>query len=591
MDGSISGVTLIGGLKLDGVKLAGANSLVGSGLPTKILGADDNTSSAQSLLNSNVSISSVDFSPSYTVQPLSYVAPISIDQPSVSVTLSEPPPALYEPVPTQERTRLSVPGDNPLEHEAARTLDRFNDPSRWASNTISLGMLMESELTSYSQHAERSIASTAFELGDLNLKDRTTSDVTQQAELTLRLTTRDGDQVDFSFSLESGSATLKTGEQYGYQEVIIDFNVEGELSRSEREAIVEFSKQLSNFAQGFFVNPDNGPDLSALKLFENDLLASIDLSLKGQDANLTLSVSETDESRKINVDWVTNESKWASGELAGRAKNSLQMLVDKHGATGGSNVQQDLALTQQQAIIEESLGEARASGQQKNHISDAFAAIHQDLSFYPAIGKADMVTGLADYQMSFQGSVELPMQSTDVLDNPVDNSARELRNNENSRLTEGVEKFNLSQDTSVNTVAGNTLVRQQQDLELQASFFTPLAHLEDPDFKHQSFIHHSINNESSIVSEQRFEGPELISATVVQQQEKSHVRAEYNEGKLISRTPTESSASKIIEATELLLRGEKLTHEALNDKNAKGQDAKLNLKLLDELFFSKAFDH
>jgi|GEM_PF-3991084 len=492
MDGSISGVTLIGGLKLDGVKLVGANSLENSGLPTKILSADDDAAStARRLLNadnsrqinhpgslntSNITISSVEYSPSYTVQPFSTVTPssgvtpISIDQPSVRAPLMAEPPALYEPMPTQERTRLSVPDDTRLGHEATRSLDRFNDPTRWASNTISLGMLMDTELTSYSQHAERSIASTAYELGDLDLEARSSGDVNQQAELKLRLTTRDGDQIDFSFSLESGSATLKTGEQYGYQEVIIDFNVEGELSKEEREAIAEFSKQLSNFAQGFFVNPDNGPDLSSLKLFDNDLLASIDLSLKGQDASLSLSVAETDDSRSINVDWVTNETKWASGELAGRAKNSLQLLVDKHGATDGSNVQQDLALTQQQAIIDESLGEARATGQQKSHIKDAFAAIHQDLSFFPPMGKSDMVTGLADYQLTFQGSIELPMQSTDVLDNPVDNTARELRNNENSRLSEGIDKFNLTQDTSVNTVAGKTLIRQQQDLELQAGY-------------------------------------------------------------------------------------------------------------------------
>lgn len=592
MDSLNSGMTLIGGLKLDGVKLVGANSLEGNARPTKIL---NNGDTAQHLLNadntrqinhpgnltpSTVTVSSVEFPPSYTVQPFSSVTPVSIDQPAVKATLIDQPPALYEPIPTQERSRLSTQLDSPLGNEASRTLDRFNDPTRWASNTISLGMLMDTELSSYSQHAERSIASTAYELGDLDIDARSTGDVTQQAELKLRLTTRDGDQVDFSFSLESGRAAIKTGEQYSYQEVIIDFNVEGELSKEEREAIADFSKQLSNFAQGFFINPDNGPDLSALKLFDDDLLASIDLSLKGQDASLSLSVAETDESRSINVEWVTNESKWASGELAGRAKNTLQLLVDKHGTTEGGNIQQDLALTQQQAIIDESLDEARATGQQKSHISDAFAAIQQDLSFFPPMGKADMVTGLADYDLSFQGSVELPMQSTDVLENPVDNTARDLRNNENSRLSEGIDKFNLSQDTSVNTVAGKTLIRQQQDLELKAAYFTPLAHLEEPDFMHQSFIHNSINNTSSIVSEQRFDGPELVSATIVQQQEKSHVRAEYNEGELISRTPTESSKSSIIEATELLMK----------DKNPAGQDTKLNLQLLDELFFSSAFE-
>jgi len=593
MDGLNSGVTLIGGLKLDGVKLTGDNGLERSGLSNHTLRAGEvgaqhllnggNTKSVDQLSNlspSKVTVSSVEFSPSYTVQPFSSVTPISIDQPSGSVSLVNEPPPLYEPVPTQERTRLSNPLDSPLGHEASRTLDRFNDPTRWASNTISLGMLMDTELSSYSQHAERSIASTAYDLGDLDIEARSTDGVNQQAELKLRLTTGDGDQVDFSFSLESGSATLKTGEQYGYQEVIIDFNVEGELSREEREAIAEFSKQLGNFAQGFFVNPDNGPDLSSLKLFDNDLLASFDLSLKGQDASLSLSVAETDESRSINVEWVTNESKWASGELAGRAKNSLQLLVDKHGATDGGNVQQDLALTQQQAIIDESLDEARATGQQKNHISDAFTAIHQDLSFFPPMGKADMVTGLADYQLTFQGSVELPMQSTDVLENPVDDTARELRNNQNSRLSEGIDKFNLSQDTSVNTVAGKTLIRQEQNLQLQAGYFTPLAHLEEPDFAHQSFIHNSINNESSIVSEQRFDGRELVSATIAQEQEKSHVRAEYNEGELISRTPTEYTAAKIVEATDLLL-GE----DGLAD-----QDEKMNLQLLDQLFFSKAFE-
>ncbi len=476
---------------------------------------------------------------------------------------------LYEPVPTKKELRFSsqsIEGsaEHAIDSEISSALNGFNDSSRWGRTALSLGSLINQGISEYHQHAEQSISSSKLELGTLEIDDRKSFEVNKQAELTLVLTTKDGDQISFSFSLQSGKAEFEEGG-YSFQEIVVDFSVDGELSEEERASISQFSDQLHTFARDFFIKPDETPDLSSLKLFSDDTIAGLELSLQGSDASFNLSVSETEDARSIDISWKNNESAWANGSKVGRSTNTLQLLIDKHRTTEGSNVKNDLALTQQQQIIRESLTDAKASRQQQGYIESAFDAIHQDLYFIPEQGNENMVTGLADYNLSFKGEVLLPMQSDKI-----------KGGNEISRLSEGVKNFELSQATQIKDSGESVSISQQQDMKLDASYFMALPHLENPDFANQSFIHHSLDIESQIVSEQYLEGLEMISASITQKFERNETINEYNEGKLVDSRKDSKVINEAMETAASIRQG-------LNQQQA--------LAMVDELFMASAFDN
>lgn len=510
------------------------------------------------------------------------------DQPQLSVTSAQPLKSLvYEMLPTEEKTRFSNREENPLNTQLERSLKSFNDQSQWGRNAQGLGALIRSGVNSYQQRAEHSIASKSFDLGELDLDSRQTQAVDRQAELSLELTTKGGQRVSFSFAMESGGAKLEGGEHYRYEEIIVGFEVDGELSDEARKAIEDFSKQLGQFAQAFFANPERGPDLGALKLFESDQIAEISLQLKGADASFELITSETKDERRIEVSWVTSESSWA--DKVGRSENKLQLLLSKHGASEGKNIQQDLALSQQQAIINSSLDEGQATDQQKNYIERAFSAIHSDLYFLPPQSEEAMLTGLADYQLSFEGEWQQPMRAPDILTSP----NNPLAGNQNSFLFEGLKTFELNQHTRINTVLDKTRVTQTQDMKLDAAYFRPLAHLEQVDFTNQNFLYHRIENEHQIVSDQRYDKQGLVSASITQERDYRHSVEEYSQGELIESRPNKRSSFNYVDVTELL-------QETLSDRDQEGrkksselmdrQERQQYLLLVDELFASKVFD-
>ncbi len=141
---------------------------------------------------------------------------------------------LYEPVPTKKELRFSSQSlegssEYAIDTELGSALKGYNDSSRWGRTALSLGSLVEKGINEYHQHAEQSISSSKLELGALDIDDRQTFEVNKQAELTLVLTTKDGDQISFSFSLQSGMAEFEEGG-YSFQEIVVDFSVDGELS-------------------------------------------------------------------------------------------------------------------------------------------------------------------------------------------------------------------------------------------------------------------------------------------------------------------------------------------------------------------------
>ncbi|BFM14477.1 hypothetical protein R50073_06600 [Maricurvus nonylphenolicus] len=470
---------------------------------------------------------------------------------------------LYEPQALQRQVRFSRASEdefkNPIDQRLASGLEDFNDSSRWGRTAFTLGDLIKGDYTEYQQHAENSISSAKTELGALALDNRKAFSTTTQAELTLQLTTRDGDVITFSYAMNAGMAEQKDAGTYSFQEIALNYSVEGELSEEEKTALAEFAKGLGAFARDFFTNPEATPDLGSLKLFDSKLIAGVNLELQGSDASFELTLEDAEETRKLDITWTNNESQWDSGAKEGRSSNTLQLLINKHGATEGRHIQKDLALSQQQDIIRESLTDARATSQQQNYIQNAFSAIHQDLYFLPPEGSDAMVTGLADYSLTFAGELELPMRSSEVLDAKVGETAENLKGNQNSGLYEGIKDFQLSQETTIEESRDLLEITQQQKMKLDADFFSAAPHLENPDFSHQTFIHHTIEREFEIVSHQQYDDLDLISATISQHYSNQETITEYNEGKVVDRWEKNKQVDKLVDNTELLRDG--VTHQ------------------------------
>lgn len=497
-----------------------------------------------------------------TLNPTSQSGKLS-DSVTISETETVDDSALYEPQALKQQVRFSRSPENefrnPVDQRLASGLDDFNDKSRWGRTAFTFGDLIKGGYTEYQQHAENSISSVKTELGALVLDNRKASGVSTQAELTLQLTTKDGDVITFAYAMNSGMAEEKGAGSYSFQEIALSYSVEGELSDEEKAALEAFAKGLGAFARDFFTNPETTPDLGSLKLFDSQLIAGVNLELQGSDASFELSLEDAEETRKLDITWTNNESQWDSGFKEGRSANTLQLLINKHGATEGKHIQTDLALSQQQEIIRESLTDARATSQQQNYIQTAFSAIHQDLYFLPPEGSDAMVTGLADYSLTFAGELELPMRSTEILDAKLSETAENLKGNQNSGLYEGIKDFQLSQVTTIEETRKALEITQEQKMKLDADYFSAAPHLDNPDFAYQTFIHHTIEREFEIVSHQQYDDLKLISATIDQHFSNHETITEYSEGNVVDRWEKNKQVDNVVDNTELLRDG--LSHQ------------------------------
>jgi hypothetical protein len=170
-----------------------------------------------------------------------------------------------------------------------------------------------------------------------------------------------------------------------------------------------------------------------------------------------------------------------------------------------------------------------------------------------------MVTGLADYSLTFTGELELPMRSTDILDAKLSETAENLKGNQNSGLYQGIKDFQLSQLTTIKESRDALDITQTQKMKLDADYFSASPHLEKPDFAYQTFIHHTIEREFEIVSQQQYDGLKLLSATIDQHFSNQETITEYNEGKVVDRWENNRQVDKLVDNTQLLRDG--LNHQ------------------------------
>lgn len=192
---------------------------------------------------------------------------------------------------------------------------------------------------------------------------------------------------------------------------------------------------------------------------------------------------------------------------------------------------------------------------------DAFESIHSGLSFIPTTsvpGAADsLVTGLADYQLKFEGQLEQPMLSEHVLENPRSRTADDLRGNENSRMAQGIEVFELQQTTQISSKAQLDTIEQNQNMALKASYFEALPHLQHADFEHQNFRYNEIDNQYSITTKQSVEDGAFREALIEQNIDFRHSQTDYSEGKIENQLNRNNQQSRTLDLLIPLLQLDK----------------------------------
>lgn len=454
---------------------------------------------------------------------------------AVEVVLNSPAleSKTYDLSSSKRLTRFSSESDTKTNSILSSSLHNFNNSDQLGVAALSLKSLIAAEETSYYQHAEESIS--RYSLSQLDINKRVTTNNYEVASFDLSLTTKSGDEIEFSYSLEAGQAVTGSGENYSYQEVIVNFDLKGDLSADEKQALEDFSEKLSGFANDFFSGFKNGIDLSDLDLFGADVFADVSLTMKAGNTDFSLRLQDTETSRVLNV-------MWDSGLDIDRPRNELQLLLSKAGTINSATDKQAKSVQMLQDMVENSIDEAHGSDQQTSLIGSALASLHSGISMSsPTKHLANMTTGLADYSLTFKGQIDRPMAEMKELDNEA------LRG-----LSEGVESLKMKQATFIYKGGATLQVVQEQSMSMQANYFAPLPGLDAPDFSYQSFMYHEIDHKQSMVSDETVDATSILSASLMKKEEHEHQVSEYTDGVLTNLTDRNHSEYTVTDATEIL---------------------------------------
>ena len=105
------------------------------------------------------------------------------------------------------------------------------------------------------------------------------NNVTQRDSFTLRVKTRDGDVIDIQLKY-SDEREQKNTTNIRDREISVSYQVEGNLSDAEKEALNELTQGLGGLADRFFAGKGSLTEISGIDMFDSEQLASFSLSLE-----------------------------------------------------------------------------------------------------------------------------------------------------------------------------------------------------------------------------------------------------------------------------------------------------------------------
>jgi hypothetical protein len=343
---------------------------------------------------------------------------------------------------------------------------------------------------------------------------------------------------------ESDDAKLfNQGQGAGFRSTEIEFEVDGDLSKREREQLVEFGKNIEAFAADVF--DQDKPNIKALDLASFDTISKATIKADGGNTSvggISLEYRDNDNERFISLFFQGNKS---------------EITVDKadqlvFGSNGKAKV-----LQQYLKILSDSADEAKAGKMQAYMMQEVFSAgfkiseeeqaeadlkekqrdekISIELNGNPPKTSEvsnDVFIPLADFDFSFESRKDRPNSA----EKPLEYSGFDLDLSLNSRQT-----INDNQ----------TLTQQTQNFKLKGSFYEALPHLEKPDFEYQNYRYTTFEREASKTVTTLVEDGQLLAATMEESGSfKSHTSS-YSEGELIDEDSEQYAYSELTDLTGL----------------------------------------
>lgn len=407
---------------------------------------------------------------------------------------------------------------------------RSSAESRLQNAPLQLGELLERGDKSYTQDVRQYTRFESFGVegksSSVDLAGFNDIKNTQSASVMLQLTTKDGDEINFSLKSYSGYGRGEDGRSAGFEGVEITFDFEGDLSKEEQEQIDVFIEKLNQAANGYF--KDANIDMKALDLSGFTSFSDVELSLRGgkvsgESLRFDLSFHDDDDARSIKVNLNGDRSELSVD------KNSLGSTV--------SEQQKIAALTEYLDLLDQSADEAQAKESATSLMKDTFSIAFNNLEFDAKNAVETQNTksliGLPDFEYSFESKGERP-------------------NKEYRPLEYQGFSVKLSLDTQVqqSDLDDKSIITQTQQFDLSAAYYSPAGQMKRPDFDTQTYQYTKLDRSSEKVTQLVSEHRQLVSAITTESGENNSHMLEYQFGKVVDEDVDGSSYAEVKEFTE-----------------------------------------
>jgi hypothetical protein len=377
---------------------------------------------------------------------------------------------------------------------------------------------------------------------DLNVFEDLDKDV--EEGFSFQLKTKDGDSINFSFERYVGYGVSEGETQVdergfhitdkrtgGFKGAEISFNVDGKLSKDERQQLELLAEKLEKLTTDYFEGEQSA--LNQFDFSEFDLMEKIDLSFSkyGKEV-LSVGYIDTDLYRSIEMN--------ADGAKAAITidKTSLGMKFDAD--------QQVKAKQAYMSLLQESATEA------KSRSSVAMMQAVFELGFNNLVPDSQDKAGVQN------SDVELNEQAnSSVIALPDFDFAYQSRMSKPNAINKSDEyqgfNMNLSLKSliSENKNTGRMDIVQTQKFDIKGAYYEPLDHLEDIDFENQNYQYTEFSRSTEKVSHLMLLNGAIESLLVAEEGEaKSRTRV-YEGGKLMDDIKEMDEFASLNDYTEL----------------------------------------
>lgn len=272
----------------------------------------------------------------------------------------------------------------------------------------------------------------------------------------------------------------------------------GDLSESEKDSISRLVKGIE--AQIGRAGPNDDLDLTRLKPFQDDEIASFSLTVKpeGKHTALKLEFTNDQDGRSLFL-----EQGW----------HHLNIRLENTPALS-SSTQNEEALLKLVAHAREAMHKGKGNADEARLLTDAIGQIFErapDAKDRASPAPDGPLTALPDYTIDYKRRDTGPGRSPDQL------------------------SLQLVQKTRISQGREQTRIARTQRSWLQAEFDEPLPHLESPDRGYGNFIANDLKENTERTTELAWDAAGIpIQAETVLKSESVHTRKTFNEGELES---------------------------------------------------------